>query len=617
MSGVRPRILVIGVGEVVRAALAGLEVSLVETLDPPPAAIVVAASSYTTAQADWRARGVTAPALVVDDVHDDERMRAAFRAGAADYIGGDQLARLPVALWRELARRQDTARPATGAIEMSPLFEAVVDSLPFVLFVKDAEELRLLHLNTTASKVMGVSLDQLRGLTDHQYLPKEQADQFLIDDREVLATGQTKVIEEQARAPQTGVDLWFRTRKLAVSDRNGKRYVLGVTEEVPAQRPAEEALRVHKEQLEVTNKRLEENLDELRKSRAVSAQTLASYQQRALQIEVIRQQNEDLDRLAQELGRAKKIEEARAREIEASARLKSEFLANFSHEIRTPLNGLLGYCELLLRAERQRGRRGRDRQAQAAADPAQPPVERREVHRERRGDRLRAARRRHARVDRRGHRRRDPRGSAAAYLREVSPGRRLAAAQVRRHRPRARDRARAEPRPRRRCDRDEHARARLGVPRRRGRRRGSHRYGAQAGDGRAPGRGPRRGRARRRRRSDAPPVARHRARARRYPGRARRRRRVGLATRARANAGRDLARHLPAEARRLGGADGAEVGPHPLAHPRDHHLGRRGARAGVRARCRRLPGQAVRSAAARGHDRARDRRRARRDPGRG
>ena len=354
MSGERPRVLVIGVGEVVRAALAGLEVSLVETLDPPPAAIVVAASSYTTAQADWRARGVTAPALVVDDVHDDERMRAAFRAGAADYIGGDQLARLPVALWRELARRQDTARPATGAIEMSPLFEAVVDSLPFVLFVKDAEELRLLHLNTTASKVMGVSLDQLRGLTDHQYLPKEQADQFLIDDREVLATGQTKVIEEQARAPQTGVDLWFRTRKLAVSDRNGKRYVLGVTEEVTAQRTAEEALRVHKEQLEVTNKRLEENLDELRKSRAVSAQTLASYQQRALQMEVIRQQNEDLDRLAQELGRAKKIEEARAREIEASARLKSEFLANFSHEIRTPLNGILGYCELLIRDEGQR-----------------------------------------------------------------------------------------------------------------------------------------------------------------------------------------------------------------------------------------------------------------------
>jgi PAS domain S-box-containing protein len=355
MSSERARVLVIGIGEAVRAALAGLEVTLVETLDPPPAAIVVAASAYSTAQADWRARGIAAPALVVDDAHDDDRMRAAFRGGAADYVAADQLARLQVALARELTRRQDPARPAAGPIkEMSPLFEAVVDGLPFVLFVKDAEELRLQHLNATATKVMGVSLDQLRGMTDHQYLPKEQADQFVIDDREVLATGRTKVIEEQVRAPQSGLDLWFRTHKLAISDRDGRRYVLGVTEEVTAQRTAEEAVRVHKEELEATNRRLEENLDELRKSRAVSAQTLASYQQRALQMEVIRQQNEDLDRLAQELGRAKKVEEERAREIEASARLKSEFLANFSHEIRTPLNGILGYCELLIRDEGQR-----------------------------------------------------------------------------------------------------------------------------------------------------------------------------------------------------------------------------------------------------------------------
>src|SRR5690606_16232135 len=114
-----------------------------------------------------------------------------------------------------------------------------------------------------------------------------------------------------------GVDRIYSTRKMPIFDKNGvARWGMGITEDVTEKRRAEAKLQEQHRLLEEANQQLEKSLREVERNQALSARSLASYQQRALQMEIIRQQNEDLDRLATELAQAKREAEQKSRDLE-------------------------------------------------------------------------------------------------------------------------------------------------------------------------------------------------------------------------------------------------------------------------------------------------------------
>jgi PAS domain S-box-containing protein len=142
--------------------------------------------------------------------------------------------------------------------------DTVVENIPSMIFVKEAKTLRFARINKAEEEFLGIPRDMLVGKTDYDFFPREQSDFFTAKDREVLrSTGVVHVFEEQLTT--NGVTRYLRTRKTALRDANDEpQYLLGISDDITAQRRFEESIRelnasleMRANQLEAANRELE------------------------------------------------------------------------------------------------------------------------------------------------------------------------------------------------------------------------------------------------------------------------------------------------------------------------------------------------------------------------
>jgi PAS domain S-box-containing protein len=135
--------------------------------------------------------------------------------------------------------------------------DSIVEQIPYMIFVKEARELRFERINLAGEALLGVSREDLLGRNDYDFFPKEQADFFQEKDRQTLERGVIVDIPEEPIETTQG-RRWLHTRKVPLLDADGTpRYLLGISEDITERKRTAEALRAAKVEAEAASQELE------------------------------------------------------------------------------------------------------------------------------------------------------------------------------------------------------------------------------------------------------------------------------------------------------------------------------------------------------------------------
>ncbi len=141
-------------------------------------------------------------------------------------------------------RNYEEGRRAEESLKESERFLMnIVENIPHMIFVKDAEELRFVKFNKAGEDLLGYSREELIGKSDYDLFQDRIADFFTTKDRETLAAGHILDIPEEVISTRYMGERILHTKKIPIFDKTGNpQYLLGISEDITVRKRKEEEL---------------------------------------------------------------------------------------------------------------------------------------------------------------------------------------------------------------------------------------------------------------------------------------------------------------------------------------------------------------------------------------
>jgi len=175
--------------------------------------------------------GLLVVSVSVDYVADEEE-QSLFEEVAEDIA----FALHSIELEEERERAQEALRQKTEQQEV------LLSSIPAFVYYKDAE-LKLITANKAFAEMVNTPIDQLPGKDAYDLFPKEQAEKFHIDDKEVMESGKPMMNIEEKFTDAEGKTRWASTSKVPYFDEKGKvAGMVGITIDITERKRAEEEI---------------------------------------------------------------------------------------------------------------------------------------------------------------------------------------------------------------------------------------------------------------------------------------------------------------------------------------------------------------------------------------